>query len=346
MIIVDSSVLAVEKHMVSDYSKNARLRYFRIAGITLQVGSVIPMRRDTFSAKFRPFEVKGPGSDTITIEHRFSLPDLNGHTVGREVYRREPWAVYKKGRVWIYMNYSYDTPWALKGLFPHMWRRLKYFKRGYRRGEGVRVKLEKGARIHLLALCSYDHRRLKIFNRNEDLFRGGNLTSLTLFPTDQILLARVLAQRQGCFFHASGAVLEDKGVLFVGHSGAGKSTIVNILRPMAEVLCDDRMIVRRWPEGFRIHGNWSHGDIPEVSPNSAPLRAAFFLNKARENRIVRITDKSEIARRLLACLVKPLVTSDWWERMLALAQEIAIEVPCYALYFDKSGKIVPLLRNL
>jgi hypothetical protein len=32
--------------------------------------------------------------------------------------------------------------------------------------------------------------------------------------------------------------------------------------------------------------------------------------------------------------------------MLALVEDIAIEVPCYALYFDKSGDIVPLLREL
>jgi len=336
--------------MVSDYSNNTRLRYFRIAEITLQVGSVIPMGQHTFSAKFKPFEVEGPGTDTIAIEHRFSLPDLNGHEMGQEVYRRVPWAVYRKRNAWIYINYSYDMPWAPMRIFSRMWRRLQYGKREYRRGksrkEGGSLNLEEGSRIHLIALCNYHHTKLTIFHRDGDFFHKGDLTSLTLFPTDQILLARVLAQRQGCLFHASGAKFEDKGFLFVGHSGAGKSTIVNMTKPMAEVLCDDRMIVRRWQEGFRIHGNWSHGDIPDISPNSAPLKAAFFLHKEMKNRMVRISDRSEIARRLLACLVKPLVTSDWWDRVLSLVEDIASEVPCYALYFDKSGDIVPLLKEL
>jgi len=336
--------------MVSDNSKYTRRRYFRIAGITIQICSVIPMGKDTFSAKFKPFEVDGPGADIIHIEHRFSLPDLNGHKMGREVYRRKPWLVYRKGRTWIYMNYSFDMSWALMRLFPRSWHSLRYFGRESRQGEGrqegVRLQLEKGARIHLLALCNYDHTRLKIFNSGEDLFRRGNLASLTLFPTDQILLARVLAQRQGCYFHGGGVAFGDKGLLFVGHSGAGKSTLVSLLKGEAEVLCDDRMIVRRWPEGFRIHGNWSHGDVPDVSPNSAPLKAAFFLNKARKNHLVHIADRNEIARRLLAYLVKPLATSEWWDSMLTLVEALASEVPWYSLYFDKSGDIVQPLRDL
>jgi hypothetical protein len=350
MITGGSIVLDAKNHMKALYSNSTHLRYFRIAGITLQVGSAIPMRRDTFAAKFEPFEVDGPGSDTITVEHRFIIPDLNGHKTGREVYRREPWVVYKEGRVWIYVNYSRDTTWAPVQILLRMLHRTRYSGRESRQGEGTKAvspfELEKGAHIHLLAFCSSDHRRLRIFNRGEVQFRGGNLASLTLFPTDQILLARILAQRRACFFHAGGVVLGDKGFIFAGHSGAGKTTIVTMMGPMAEVLCDDRMIVRRWPEGFKAHGTWSHGDLEDVSPKSALLKGIFFLNQARENRIVPLVDRNKIVRKLLACLVRPLVTSDWWDSMLELVEDIASEVPCFELYFDKSGGIVPLLREL
>jgi len=350
MITGGSFVLDVENHIVTLYSNHTRLRYFRIAGITIRIESVIPIREDTFSAKFTPFEVDGPGSDAITIEHRFSIPDLNGHEMGREVYRREPWVVYRKGRVWIYINYSHEMPWAPLQIFPRMWHRIRYGGRESRQDEGSKAgypfKPANGAHIHLLAFCSSDHRRLRIFNRGEDQFRGGNLGSLTLFPTDQILLARILAQRRGCFFHAGGVALGNEGFVFIGHSGAGKTTIVTMMKPMAEVLCDDRMIVRRWPEGFKAHGTWSHGDLEDVSSNSAPLKGIFFLNKARENRIVPLADRNEIVRKLLPCLVRPLVTSDWWDSMLELVEDIASEVPCFELYFDKSGAIVPLLKEL
>jgi hypothetical protein len=344
------SCLSARTTIVGDFLSHTRPRYFRIAGITIRIGSAIPIREDTFASKFKPFEVEGPGSDTVFIEHRFVIPDLNGHTMGREIYRKAPWVVYKKGRIWIYLNYSCDTIRSSLQIVRRVWHRIRHAGQGNRRGEESKAcypsKLGKGAHIHLLAFCSSGQESLRIFNHDRDQFRGGNLGSLTLFPTDQILLARILAQRQGCFFHAGGVALENKGFVFLGHSEAGKTTIVTMMKPIAEVLCDDRMIVRRWEEGFRAHGTWSHGDLEDVSPNSAPLKGIFVLNKARENRIVPLADRNEIVRKLLACLVKPLVTSDWWESMLDLMEDIAREVPCFELYFDKSGAIVPLLKEL
>ena len=79
-----------------------------------------------------------------------------------------------------------------------------------------------------------------------------------------------------------------QGLLFVGHSEAGKSTTVKMLQGKAEILCDDRNIVRRWPEGFRVHGTWSHGEVPLVSAASAPLSAIFFLHKSKQNRLMRL----------------------------------------------------------
>ena len=73
-------------------------------------------------------------------------------------------------------------------------------------------------------------------------------------------------------------------MLFVGHSEAGKSTIVKMLKGQAKILCDDRIIVRKWPEGFRIHGTWGHGEVPDVSPDSAPLERDLFPGKGGKER--------------------------------------------------------------
>ncbi|MFQ6110365.1 MAG: hypothetical protein ACE5L7_12515, partial [Candidatus Aminicenantales bacterium] len=290
-----------------------------IAGLTIQVDSDLPIEDSTFHPKFRLFEANGPGpgEDTIHIRHHFSLPELKNRDLGERVYRRPPWAIYRKGNSWIYLGIPPDSS-----------------------------RSQKIHRIHRVAVFNHSHTRARIYSKSEETFLKGNLHSLTLFPTDQILLARVLADRKGCFFHSAGIIFKDKGLLFVGHSDAGKSTLMKMIKHRAKVLCDDRMIVRRQRDGFFIHGTWSHGEVPEVSPDSAPLKAVLFLEKSEKNRLRLLESRQEAIRNLLACLIKPLTTADWWERMLDLVEEIARDVPCYELQFDKTGKVIDLLNRL
>jgi len=287
-------------------------RYYECGGITIQVESDLAITDSTFHPKFKLFEVQGPGEDTISIRHHFSLPDISDWDLGEEIYRKPPWAIFKKGNSWIYLGIS---------------------------------TIVEDKHLHKVVVFNQDHTKAEIYNPHKDIYYNGNLHALTLFPTDQILLAQVLADREGCYLHSSGVVLDDNGLLFAGQSEAGKSTIVTLLKDKAETLCDDRMIVRRWKNGFRIHGNWSHGDVPEVSSSSAPLTAIMFLEQASKNHLIPIDDKKEVVIKLLACLIKPLVTPDWWEKMLTLAEKMAREVPCYTLQFDKSGKVVDVLDD-
>ncbi len=72
----------------------------------------------------------------------------------------------------------------------------------------------------------------------------------------------------------------------------------------------------------------------------------LFLEQALENRLVPFEDNKAIVVRILDCLVKPLSTADWWEKSLNLVEEIVREIPCYILRFDKSGRVVDVLRDL
>jgi len=112
----------------------------------------------------------------------------------------------------------------------------------------------------------------------------------------------------------------------------------------AEVLCDDRNIVRSNPEGFTVYGTWSHGDVPDISAKTAPLHTIFFLEQSKENQLTRLTDKKAIFKKLIACLIKPFETTDWWEKELDLLEQIAEKVQVYRMEFDKSGAIVDKIK--
>jgi energy-coupling factor transporter ATP-binding protein EcfA2 len=148
-------------------------------------------------------------------------------------------------------------------------------------------------------------------------------------------------------------MLQGRGLLFVGHSSAGKSTTVKLLKKAMrrsdqqfEILCDDRNIVRHGEDGWRVHGTWSHGDVPDVSSASAPLSAILFLRKDTANRIVPLADRKEIWKRLLATLIRPMVTAQWWQKELDVLERIVKDVPCFIMHFDKSGAIAAELERL
>jgi hypothetical protein len=74
------------------------------------------------------------------------------------------------------------------------------------------------------------------------------------YPLDELLVMHYLARESAIELHASGIVHKDGiGNLFVGHSGAGKSTTTRLWteRENVEVLSDDRIIVRRDDQPFR-----------------------------------------------------------------------------------------------
>lgn len=303
--------IAKETQKFKDNWTMKHKRYYQIAGITIMVYSKLPITEKTFIPAFKYFEVEEPGDDLISIQLVPSVPSLSELNLGQEVLYRPPWAIYRQRDSWVYISippeiYSKD--------------------------------------LNLVAIFNDDHSRATIFSKN--FYEGvENLPSLTTFTTDQILLARVLADRQACYLHSAGMNIDGHGYLFVGHSDAGKSTMMKLLRGRGVILGDDRNIVRKWPGGFRVHGTWSHGELPDVSSVSVPLRGIFYIEQAKSNEIIPIKSKQERLGKVLSHVIRGLVTEDWWEKILALAGDITCEVPAFLLKFDKSGQVVDVLNE-
>ena len=306
-------------------SQNSHRRYFNIAGITIIVESDLPVTDTTFQDKFALFRVTELGNDQVYIHHHFFIPDINKIDLGQELFRQLPWAIYRQNtpsESYIYLGISPEPD---------------------------------DTSLHRIAIFTKDHTSSHIYNNHvyENAWRKGGFHSLTMFPSDQLLIARLLAERQGCYIHSAGVIINGAGVLFVGHSEAGKSTTTNFLIDAAskremqlEILCDDRNIVRFINDKWMVYGTWSHGDVPLVSPASAPLQVICFIEQSEENTITHITDRKDIMRRLLACVIRPFITADWWIKTLDLLEPMSQQIPCYLMRFDKSGAIVDEIETL
>ena len=122
------------------------------------------------------------------------------------------------------------------------------------------------------------------------------------YPLDELLIMHRLTQEKAIELHGCGIVRPDgTGNLFVGHSGAGKSTTTRLwtAREDVEVLSDDRIIVRRETvaktERMRMYGTPWHGEAMYASPRSAPLARIFILEHGHGNVITRLSPSQAVA---------------------------------------------------
>jgi hypothetical protein len=107
------------------------------------------------------------------------------------------------------------------------------------------------------------------------------------------LLFRMLmnSEKASVMLHASSMEHDGWGYVFLGQSNTGKSTVVKLLEP-ERILSDDTTIIRKIGKKYRVYPNpWWNGHanlrIPaEVS--SVPLKAIFFINKAKKTEIKRL----------------------------------------------------------
>jgi MoaA/NifB/PqqE/SkfB family radical SAM enzyme len=310
--------LAAETEKYHERLLREHRRFYRLGGMTLRVQGDLPIEDGTFAESVRTFEVTAAEADgwpepDIAIHHHFDVPRLDFRALGEPVYDAEPWTVYHHRNSWVYVGLRTDD------------------EAGYER----------------VAQSNEAHTRVHIYNGALPLsmWLEGGANAVTLFPSDQIILSRVLSSHGGCVLHSGGVTINGRGLLFLGHSGAGKSTMVELLAGKGEVLCDDRNIVRREADGgFRVYSTWSHGTVPNVNAADAPLAAIFSLRQAAANSLTLMDEPFTVLRELLSTVVRPLATADWWNATVDLLEDLARAVPCYELHFDKTGAVAPLVE--
>lgn len=167
------------------------------------------------------------------------------------------------------------------------------------------------------------------------------------YPIDELLLMHRLALGEGVELHALGLVDDDgSGYLFLGHSGAGKSTTARLWmrHPGVRLLSDDRIIVRRHQREFRMYGTPWHGDAGVASPGSAPLAAIFFLEQAPRHQILPIA-QPQAAAELFARAFLPHYRKSGIEFTLQFLDDLTRSIPSSIFRFAPTDDAVEAIRH-
>jgi len=167
------------------------------------------------------------------------------------------------------------------------------------------------------------------------------------YPMDEILMIHLFPEFAGILVHACGIKHKDKGAIFIGASGAGKSTMANLWMTEKEavILSDDRMVIRKTGPKFRIFGTPWHGDVRICSPENTAVEKIFFIKHAREN-VIKKLSPTEAASRLIARSFIPLWDKERMGLILKISSEIVRALPCYELGFLPDKSAVKFLKDI
>jgi hypothetical protein len=167
------------------------------------------------------------------------------------------------------------------------------------------------------------------------------------YPLDELLILALLSKGLGVEVHACGIGDGDSaGYLFLGQSGAGKTTTAMLWRERKQirVLSDDRIIVRLRGAEFWMYGTPWHGEAELALPDRAPLTQICFLRHGPINQ-VRSLSRAETVARLFSCAFASFYNQSAIAHMLAFFHSLAILVPAAELTFVPDEQVVDFVRS-
>jgi hypothetical protein len=155
------------------------------------------------------------------------------------------------------------------------------------------------------------------------------------YPLDELLMIHRLSRGEGVEVHAVGiSDAEGRGHLFLGHSGAGKSTTARLWldRPGVRILSDDRIILRVHDRQIWMYGTPWHGDAGIASPDSAPLSGIYLLERGNSNER-QLIPSGRAAAELFARTFVTHHSGEGIRFTLEFLDRVAREVPCSIFKF-------------
>jgi hypothetical protein len=298
----------LSNHALQLRKANTRLAY-RIAGISfgMKTDEGLPM---IFDPSMQPFATD---SDVCDVELQVSLVDRLTHTAQTPLF--------DSGGLWSLLGenggYRMNFLRSFPGETPY---KSAWFNKDFSEG-----------RLELSRL---------FFSTTKAIYP-------LEYPLDELWMIHNLASGKGVEVHALGLVDDaGNGHLFLGHSGAGKSTSARLWQRQqgAHILSDDRIILRRDGGQVWMHGTPWHGDAGIASPQGALLSHIYILEQAPSNELLSMP-RSAATAEIFARSFVPRHSAQALDFTLQFIEQLAQELPCDIFRFVPQQSAVEVIRN-
>lgn len=186
------------------------------------------------------------------------------------------------------------------------------------------------------------------------LFSNSNWTEANLYAdtidsTNSLLILMLysyLVTRRTLLMHSSLVDYKGNGIMFLGHSGIGKTTQAELWNHYtgASILNGDMVFVRENEDGFYGYGSPWHGSSPYYLNAKVKLKALVTLEQAPENTIKKCSG-FDIMRGMMDQVFLPYWYPEAMDACLDTLDAVLTQLPVYHLACRPDEDAVQLLKN-
>lgn len=163
-----------------------------------------------------------------------------------------------------------------------------------------------------------------------------------LYPMGPLIMYYLTVNHDAIMLHASGIFDGDKGRIFSGFSGTGKTTMANIWKSKGSLLInDDRLIIRKKGSNYFIYNTpMFYTD----EPKHAPLDTIYLLSHSPENTVRKLSGVKAVSR-LMAYCIQHGYARNILENHTAFLSELINHIPVHELGFVPNTTVIDFIKT-
>lgn len=158
-----------------------------------------------------------------------------------------------------------------------------------------------------------------------------------LFQLMFMQILEELSRDSGILIHASSSAVKGKASLFCGVSGAGKSTIITLLKDSYAAIAEDSVYLTRKDNKLIVYQTPFMEKLPWIRRGNTTYEVGkiFFPIKNQTCKVKEIKSKEiafeEFMKRFAA-------SKKTYKKQIEFSMELILRSACYYLYFNKNSR--------
>lgn len=172
-------------------------------------------------------------------------------------------------------------------------------------------------------------------------------SSLLNLGVGELLVRTRIVRDRGILFHSSAVDDSGKGILMVGHSGAGKSTqsLIWAEQPRTVVLSDDRVAVRLAGDAPTAFGTPWGGTAGIAKNSSVPLNVILVLEQSPTNELIPLTPEQALPLLLVRSFL-PYWDGELINAAMDTLLTIIERTRVYVFRCRADASVIPIVRSV